>query len=103
MYSIYRLKGDKGKLVELSQLFNSPTGAKYKASSNLKAILLLTEHRPDYRDLEKKIRVNLDDLGNQLGVKINTIGKAKQLVAKLDKEIETETQEWLKTHKSVLP
>jgi len=103
MYSIYRLKGDKGKLVELSQLFNSTTGAKYKASSNLKAILLLTEHRPDYRDLEKKIRVNLDDLGNQLGVKINTIGKAKQMVAKLDKEIEAETQEWLKTHKSVLP
>lgn len=103
MYSIYRLKGQKEKLVELSQLFNSSTGAKYKASSNLKAILLLTEHRPDYRDLEKKIRVNLDDLGNQLGVKINTISQVKKLVAKLDKEIEAETKEWLKTHKSVLP
>lgn len=103
MYSIYRLKGQKAKLVELSQLFNSSTGAKYKASSNLKAILLLAEHRPDDRDLEKKIRVNLNDLGNQLGVKINTLGQIKSLTAKLDKEIEAETQEWLKTHKSVLP
>jgi len=103
MYSIYRLKGQKAKLVELSQLFNSSTGEKYKASSNLKAILLLAEHRPDDRDLEKKIRVNLNDLGNQLGVKINTLGQIKSLTAKLDKEIEAETQEWLKTHKSVLP
>jgi len=103
MYSIYRLKGQKAKLVELSQLFNSSTGEKYKASSNLKAILLLAEHRPDDRDLEKKIRVNLNDLGNQLGVKINTLSQIKSLTAKLDKEIEAETQEWLKTHKSVLP
>lgn len=103
MYSIYRLKGQKEKLVELSQLFNSTTGAKYKASSNLKAILLLTEHRPDYRDLEKKIRVNLDDLGNQFGVKINTLAQVKKMVANLDKEIEAETKEWLKTHQSVLP
>jgi hypothetical protein len=103
MYSIYRLKGNKEKLVELSQLFNSETGKKYKASSNLKAIELLAEHRPDDRDVEKKIRVNLDDLGNQLGVKINTLSQVKKLSAKLDKEIETETQEWLKSHKSVLP
>jgi len=103
MYSIYRLKGQKEKLVELSQLFNSSTGAKYKASSNLKAIQLLAEHRPDDRDLEKKIRVNLDDLGNQLGVKINTLSQVKSLSAKLDKEIEAETREWLKSHKSVLP
>lgn len=103
LYSIYKLKGDKGKLVELSQLFNSTTGAKYKASSNLKAILLLTEHRPDFRDLEKKIRINLDDLGNQFGVKINTISQVKQMVVKLDREIEADTKEWLKTHKSILP
>ena len=103
LYSIYKLKEQKEKLVELSQLFNSTTGAKYKASSNLKAILLLTEHRPDFRDLEKKIRVNLDDLGNQFGVKINTLAQVKQLVSKLDKEIEAETREWLKTHKSILP
>lgn len=103
MYSIYRLKGNKEKLVELSQLFNSETGKKYKASSNLKAIELLAEHRPDDLDLEKKIRVNLDDLGNQLGVKINTLSQVKRLSAELDKKIEAETREWLKSHKSVLP
>ena len=103
MYSIYRLKGNKPKLVELSQLFNSETGKKYKASSNLKAIELLAEHRPDDRDVEKKIRVNLDDLGNQLGVKINTLSQVKALSKKLDAQIESETQEWLKSHKSVLP
>jgi hypothetical protein len=103
MYSIYRLKGNKPKLVELSQLFNSETGKKYKASSNLKAIELLAEHRPDDRDVEKKIRVNLDDLGNQLGVKLNTLSQVKAMSKKLDAQIEAETQEWLKTHKSVLP
>jgi hypothetical protein len=103
MYSIYRLKGNKPKLVELSQLFNSETGKKYKASSNLKAIELLAEHRPDDRDVEKKIRVNLDDLGNQLGVKINTLAQVKAMSKKLDAQIEAETQEWLKSHKSVLP
>lgn len=103
MYSIYRLKGQKEKLVQLSQLFNSSTGQKYKASSNLKAIELLAEHRPDDRDLEKKIRVNLDDLGNTLGTKIDTLAQVKKISAKLDKEIEAETREWLKTNKSVLP
>jgi hypothetical protein len=103
LYSIYKLKEQKEKLVELSQLFNSETGKKYKASSNLKAIELLAEHRPDDRDVEKKIRVNLDDLGNQLGVKLNTLAQVKAMSKKLDAQIEAETQEWLKTHKSVLP
>jgi len=102
MYSIYRLKGKKAKLVELSTLFNSSTGYKYSISSNLKAIKLLLEHYSTV-SIVNAVRANLSDIGNVLGEKITTEKKMDEIIAALDAQIQKETVEWLGTHSSVLP
>jgi len=102
MYSIYRLKGKKAKLVELSTLFNSSTGFKYSISSNLKAIKLLLEHYSDI-SLVNAVRANLSDIGNVIGEKITTEQKMDEIISALDSQIQKETVEWLGTHSSVLP
>jgi len=102
MYSIYKLQGKKEKLVELSTLFNSATGFKYSLSSNLKAIELLLEHFNDY-DIQNMVRVNLRDLERIIGVKIRSSKQMTKVIEALDAQIEKETQEWLRGHKSVLP
>lgn len=102
MYSIYKLKGKKEKLVELSTLFNSKTGFKYSLSSNLKAIELLLEHYDDY-DIQRMVKVNLIDLEKIIGVKIRSSKQMTNVIHALDAQIEKETQEWLNSgHKNVL-
>lgn len=103
MYSIYKLQGKKDKLVELSTLFNSNTGYKYSISSNLKAIKLLLEHYSGQGSIANAVRVNLSDIGNILDEKITTEKKMDEIISALDAQIQTETEEWLNTHSSVLP
>lgn len=60
-FSIYRLKNDKNKMLELTNIFNSDLGLKYKVASNIEAINLVQHHYKD--DLTKKrIKINLDFL-----------------------------------------
>jgi len=60
-FAIFKLRGRKRVLVQLSRLFNSKVGELYKKSSNLKAIQLVLQHYTDALTL-KKIRINLKDL-----------------------------------------
>jgi hypothetical protein len=101
MYSIYKLQGKKEKLVKLSKLFNSGTGFKYSLSSNLKAIELLLEHYDDY-SIQNLVKVNLRNLGNVIGVDINSSEKMQQIIQALDSQIEKETQEFLRSGNTTL-
>ena len=94
MYSIYKLQGNKEKLVRLSTLFNSKTGFKYSLSSNLKAIELLLEHHDDY-SIQNLVKANLKNLENVIGVKIRSSKQMTNVIHALDAQIEKETQEWL--------
>lgn len=60
-YSIYKLNGDTIKMKELTDIFNSDLGFKYKVASNLEAMDLVKDH---YNDLltRKRIKINLDYL-----------------------------------------
>jgi hypothetical protein len=101
MYSIYKLQGKKKKLVQLSKLFNSGTGFKYSLSSNLKAIELLLEHYDDF-SIQNLVKVNLKNLGNVIGVDINSSEKMQQVIQLLDSQIEKETQEFLRSGNTTL-
>ncbi len=101
MYSIYKLQGKKKKLVQLSKLFNSGTGFKYSLSSNLKAIELLLEHYDDF-SIQNLVKVNLKNLGNVIGVDINSSAKMQQVIQLLDSQIEKETQEFLRSGNTTL-
>jgi hypothetical protein len=94
MYSIYKLQGNKEKLVRLSTLFNSKTGFKYSLSSNLKAIELLLEHHDDY-SIQNLVKANLKNLETVIGVKIRSSKQMTNVIHALDAQIEKETQEWL--------
>lgn len=103
LFSVYRLEGNKDKMVELSSLFNSETGKLYSLSSNLKAVKLLLESDVDGKNLGEKVRVNLQDVSNTIGRPLRTEREIDRAIKALDAQIKKETQVWLKTHKSVLP
>jgi hypothetical protein len=61
LFSIYKLKRNYKKLVELTKFFNE-TGEKYEIVSNLKTILLLLQYYDDNMT-NKKVMINLKDIG----------------------------------------
>ena len=61
LFSIYKLKRNYKKLVELTKFFNE-TGGKYEIVSNLKTILLLLQYYDDNMT-NKKVMINLKDIG----------------------------------------
>ena len=67
LYSIYKIRRNYKKLVELTRFFND-TGSKYEVVSNLKTIQLLLEHHHD-SFTNKKVLINLKDIN----VKYNDI------------------------------
>jgi hypothetical protein len=103
LFSIYRLEGNKDKMVELSSLFNSETGKLYSLSSNLKAVKLLLESDVDGKNLGEKVRVNLQDVSNTIGKPLRTEREIDKAIKALDAKIKKDTLVWLKSHKSVLP
>lgn len=101
-FSIYRLRGDKEKMVELSDLFNSKTGLSYSISSNLKAIKLILEGGLSGDDIGKKVAVNLQDISNDIDYPLKTEKDIDKAIKDIDTLIKHQTQEWLKSHKGVL-
>jgi hypothetical protein len=103
LFSVYRLEGDKEKMVELSSLFNSETGKLYSLSSNLKAVKLILESGVSGKNLGEKTRVNLQDVSNTIGKPLRTEREIDKAIKELDGRIKKDTEVWLKSHKSVLP
>lgn len=101
-FSIYRLRGDKEKMVEISDLFNSKTGLSYTISSNLKAIKLILDGGVKGDNISNKVRVNLQDISNDIDMPLTTEKQIDSAIKELDKLITQQTKEWLKSHKSVL-
>lgn len=103
LFSVYRIDGDREKMVELSSLFNSNTGKLYSLSSNLKAVKLILESGVSGKNLGEKTRVNLQDVSKTIGKPLRTEREIDKAIKALDGQIKKDTLEWLKTHKSVLP
>jgi len=103
LFSVYRIDGNREKMVELSSLFNSNTGKLYSLSSNLKAVKLILESGVSGKNLGEKTRVNLQDVSKTIGKPLRTEREIDKGIKKLDGQIKKDTLEWLKTHKSVLP
>ena len=103
LFSVYRLDGNKEKMVELSSLFNSNTGKLYSLSSNLKAVKLILESGVSGKNLGEKTRVNLQDVSNTIGKPLRTEREIDKSIKELDGRIKKDTEVWLKSHKSVLP
>jgi len=103
LFSVYRIDGNREKMVELSSLFNSNTGKLYSLSSNLKAVKLILESGVSGKNLGEKTRVNLQDVSKTIGKPLRTEREIDKGIKKLDEQIKKDTLEWLKTHKSVLP
>jgi len=101
-FSIYRLRGDKEKMVEISSIFNSPTGLLYTISSNLKAIKLILDGQVSGGNIENKVRVNLQDISNDIEMPLKTEKDIDKAIKECDNLITKQTKEWLKSHKSVL-
>jgi len=103
LFSVYRLEGNKERMVELSSLFNSETGKLYSLSSNLKAVKLILESGVSGKNLGEKVRVNLEDVSKTIGKPLRTEREVDKAIKELDAQIKKQTQVWLKSHKSVLP
>jgi len=103
LFSVYRLDGNKEKMVELSSLFNSETGKLYSISSNLKAVKLILESGVSGKNLADKVRVNLQDITKTIGKPLRTEREIDKAIKALDGRIKKDTVVWLKSHKSVLP
>jgi hypothetical protein len=103
LFSVYRIDGNREKMVELSSLFNSNTGKLYSLSSNLKAVKLILESGVSGKNLGEKTRVNLQDVSKTIGKPLRTEREIDTGIKALDGQIKKDTLEWLKTHKSVLP
>jgi len=103
LFSVYRIDGNREKMVELSSLFNSNTGKLYSLSSNLKAVKLILESGVSGKNLGEKTRVNLQDVSKTIGKPLRTEREIDKGIKKLDGQIKKDTEVWLKTHKSVLP
>jgi len=101
-FSVYRLQGNKEKMVEISSIFNSRTGLLYTISSNLKAIKLILDGNVSGDDIGKKAAVNLKDISNDLAIPLKTEKDIDTAIKDIDTLITKQTKEWLKTHKSVL-
>ena len=102
-FSIYRIKENKEKMNQLSNLFNSKTGYLYAIVSNLKAIkLILDSNVSKEEDLDKKIKTNLKDISNILNIKLNTINQINKTIKDIDDAIKNDTKIWLKSNKTVL-
>jgi len=101
-FSIYRLSDNKEKMVEISGLFNSRTGLLYTISSNLKAIKLVLDGNVSGDNIENKVRVNLQDISNDIDMPLKTEKDVDSAIKTIDNLILKQTKEWLKSHKSVL-
>lgn len=101
-FSIYRLQGNKEKMVEISSIFNSPTGLLYTISSNLKAIKLILDGNVSGDNIENKVRVNLQDISNDIEMPLKTEKDIDRAIKDCDDLITKQTKDWLKSHKSVL-
>jgi hypothetical protein len=85
-FNIYKVKDDKKKLLELSQIFNSPLGEKYQLLSNLEAMKKLLDITNDDKTI-KKIIINLKDQRLEPNVK-----KIDEKIKMLNDEINTEAK-----------
>ncbi len=80
-FNIYKVEGDKKKLLELSKIFNGELGHKYQLLSNLEAMRKILDISNDDKTI-KKVLINLKD--NKLEPNINNIDK---LIKQLNDEI----------------
>ena len=60
-FAIYKIEGDKQKLIDLTSIFNSPLGMAYQTIANLDAIKEVQTHYND-KDTQRKIEMNLKEL-----------------------------------------
>ena len=60
-FGIYRIEGNKQKLVSLSAVFNSPLGMAYQTIANIDAIKEV-KHLYKDKETQKKIKLNLKEL-----------------------------------------
>jgi hypothetical protein len=103
LFSVYRLEGNKEKMVKLSSLFNSEAGKLYSLSSNLKAVKLILENDVSGKNLAEKVRVNLQDISNTIGKPIRTEREIDKAIKYLDAEINKRAKAWVAENKDVLP
>ena len=103
LFSVYRLEGDKEKMVKLSSLFNSEAGKLYSLSSNLKAVKLILENDVEGKNLGEKVRVNLQDISMTIGKPLRTEKEIDKAIKKLDAEINKRAKAWVAENKDVLP
>jgi len=103
LFSVYRLEGDKEKMVKLSSLFNSEAGKLYSLSSNLKAVKLILENDVEGKNLGEKVRVNLQDISKTIGKPLRTEKEIDKAIKKLDAEINKRAKAWVAENKDVLP
>ena len=90
-FSIYKLEGNEKKMSQLTKIFNSDLGLKYKVASNLEAMDLVKEHYTDHITKER-IKINLQYL-NLHQYKINDLMKEAK---KMKNEINIEAEKYLK-------
>ena len=101
-FSVHRIKENKEKMKQLSNLFNSKTGYLYAIVSNLKAIKLVLDSNISDEDLDEKITVNLKDISNVLNIKLNTTNQINKTIKDIDDAIKDDTKIWLESNQTVL-
>ena len=103
LFSVYRLEGNREKMVRLSSLFNSETGKLYALSSNLKAVKLILENDVSGKNLGEKVRVNLQDISNTIGKPLRTEREIDEAIKFLDAKINKDAEAWVSKNKDVMP
>jgi hypothetical protein len=103
LFSIYRLEGNKEKMVQLSSLFNSEAGKLYSLSSNLKAVKLILEGDISGKNLGEKVRVNLQDISKTIGKPLRTEKEIDKAIKSLDIEINKRAKAFVAENRDVLP
>ena len=90
-FSIYKLEDNTKKMAELTKIFNSELGLKYKLASNLEALDLVYQHYKD-KLTKGRIKINLEYLKLYDYDLNDLMKKAKEL----KKEVNTEAFEYVK-------
>ncbi len=90
-FSIYKLQDNTKKMTELTNIFNSDLGLKYKLASNLEALDLVYQY---YKDpiTKGRIKINLEYLKLYHYNLNNLMQKAKEL----KKEVNSEAEKYIK-------
>jgi hypothetical protein len=103
LFSVYRLEGNKDKMVKLSELFNSEAGKLYSLSSNLKAVKLILENDVSGKNLGEKVRVNLQDISKTIGKPLRTEKEIDKAIKSLDIEINKRAKSFVAENKDITP